>query len=153
MLSGRTLQKEESCEFFPAEIKPPVFRQRSMLNSHVLCIAISLFRSRGSTAALSLNQYGEFAVDGREIAVLPECRFLPSAAVSSLSGAEKGATSAGCFSSRSGFFCAHRKGAVLSSPCVHAFCTTLLSNSYAFPLIPSDISFWCVYPMLHFSIL
>ena len=90
MLSGRTLQNVEICGFFPPEKKTLVFRKCSILKSHVLCIANSIFRSRGSKPALSLNHYGEFAVAGREIAVLPECRFLPSAAVSSLSDAEKG---------------------------------------------------------------
>ena len=89
MLSERTLQKVERCGFFPAEKKPPVFRKCSILKSHVLGIAISLFRSRGWTAPLSVNRFGEFAVAGREIAVLPECRCVPSAAVSSLSHAEK----------------------------------------------------------------
>ena len=88
VLSGRTLQKVESWGFFPAEKKTPVFRQCSMLNSHVLGITLSLRRSRGSKEALALNRYGEFAVAGREIAVLPECRIQPSAAVSSLSDAE-----------------------------------------------------------------
>ena len=60
-----------------------------MLNSHVLGTAISLFRSCGRTAPHSVNRYGEFAVAGRYIAVPPESRLQPSAAVSSLSDAEK----------------------------------------------------------------
>ena len=59
-----------------------------MLNSHVLGIAIPLRISRRWTAPLSVNRYKELAVACREIAVLPECRLQPSAAVSSLSDAE-----------------------------------------------------------------
>ena len=60
-----------------------------MQNLQVLCITVPLFRSRTSKAAIAVNRYGEFAVASREIVVLPECRFQPSAAVSSLSHAEK----------------------------------------------------------------
>ena len=153
MLSERTLQKVERCGFFPAEKKPPVFRKCSILKSHVLGIAISLFRSRGLTAPLSLNRFGEFAVAGREIAVLPECRCVPSAAVSSLSHAEKERLQPDAFLGRAASSAHNAKERFLSSPCVHAFCTTLLSHSYVFPFIPRDISFFSVFPMLHFSIL
>ena len=60
-----------------------------MMNSYVLGIAGRLFPYRGSKAALALNRFGESAVAGRYIAVLPECRLQPSAAVSFLSDAEK----------------------------------------------------------------
>ena len=51
----------------------------------VVGIGIALLRSHARKAAFALNRSGDFAGAGREITLLPEHRFQPSAAVSSVS--------------------------------------------------------------------
>ena len=61
-------------------------------------IGIALLHSHEQKAAFALNRSGDFAVPGREILLLPECRFELSAAVSCFLLVDNGSTSAGCFS-------------------------------------------------------
>ena len=104
-------------------------------------IGIALLRSHAQKAAFALNRSGDFAVAGREIAFLPELRFQPSAAVSCFSLAENGPLQPAAFLRRvSGLLCAHRKGAVCTSPWLHAECTTPTSEYYVSAFISSHNS-------------
>ena len=106
----------------------------------VVGIGIALLHSHAQKAAFALNRSGDFAGAGREIALLPERRFQPSAAVSCLSLAENGPLQPAAFLRRvSGLLCAHRKGAVCTSPWLHADCTRLALNTMSLPIFRGTI--------------
>ena len=105
-------------------------------------IGIALLRFHAQKAAFALNRSGDFVVAGREIARLPECLFQPSAAVSCFSLAENGPLQPAAFLRRvSGLLCDHRKGAVCTSPWLHAECTTPTSEYYVSAFISSHNPF------------
>ena len=105
-------------------------------------IGIALLRSHALKPAFALKGSGHFAVAGRVKAILPERRFQPSAAVSCFSLAENGPLQPAAFLRRvSGLLCALRKGAVCTSPWLHAECTTPTSEYYVPAFISSHNSF------------
>ena len=107
----------------------------------VVGIGIALLRSHAQKAAFALNRSGDYAVAGREIAFLPKCRFQPSAAVSCFSLAENGPLQPAAFLRPvSGLLCDHRKGAVCTSPWLHAECTTPTSEYYVSAFISNHNS-------------
>ena len=116
----------------------------------VVGIGIALLRSHALKAAFALNRSGDFAGAGREILLLPECRFELSAADSCFSLAENEPLQPAAFLRRvSGLLCAHRKGAVCTSPWLHAECTTTTSEYYVSAFISSHNSFQSGYPLQH----
>ena len=108
----------------------------------VVGIGIALLRSNAQKAAFALNCSGDYAVAGREIALLPERRFQPSAAVLRFLLAENGPLPPAAFLRRViGLQTAHRKGAICTSPWLHAECTTPSSEYYVSAFISSHNSF------------
>jgi len=106
----------------------------------VVGIGIALLHSHEQKAAFALNRSGDFAGAGREIAFLPECSFELSAAVSCFSLAENEPIQPAAFLRRvSGHLSAHRKGAVFTSPWLHADCTRLALNTMSLPLFRATI--------------
>ena len=141
VLSGRAFQKEGEIlsGFRKKDTHSQVLQEAEFA---VVGIGIALLHSHARKAAFALNRSGDFAGAGREIALLPECSFELSAAVSCFSLAENGPLQPAAFLRPvSGLLCAHRKGAVCTSPWLHAECTTPTSEYYVSAFISSHNSF------------
>ena len=122
------------------EILSGLRRKKPPLAGSAGSIGIALLRSHALKAAFALKRSGDFAVACREILLLPECSFELSAAVSCFSLAENGQLQPAAFLRRvSGLLSAHRKGAVCTSPWLHADCTRLALNTMSLPLFRATI--------------
>ena len=80
-----TLSEREELSFLDCGEKNPHSQVVQEAEFALVGIGIALLRSHAQKAAFAQNRSGDFAVAGREIALLPEHRFQPSAAVSSVS--------------------------------------------------------------------
>ena len=137
-----SVSESEELSFLDCGEKNPHSQVLQEAEFAVVGIGFALLLSHAQKAAFALNRSGDFAVAGREIAFLSERRFQPSAAVSCFSLAENGPLQPAAFLRRvSGLLCAHRKGAVCTSPWLHAECTTPTSEYYVSAFISSHNSF------------
>ena len=140
MLSERRFQNEGRDPFRTSEKKIPHSQVVQEAEFAVVGIGIALLCSHAQKAAFALNRSGDYAVAVREIALLLERSFQPSAAVSCFLLAENGQLQPAAFLRRvSGLPCAHRKGAVCTSPWLHAECTRLALNTMSLPLFRATI--------------